>query len=145
MKATAFFAAVCLTLAGAQAAFAADSSGTWLTETGTSRVRIANCGGALCGTITWLKVPNDPDTGKPKTDKNNADESKRSRPLIGVAIVLGMKPSGAEKWSGQVYNAQDGKTYSGNLVRAGVDSLKLEGCALGGLICKSQTWTRVKQ
>src|SRR6476659_4027300 len=99
MKATAFFAAVCLTLAGAQAAFAADSSGTWLTETGTSRVRIANCGGALCGTITWLKVPNDPDTGKPKTDKNNADESKRSRPLIGVAIVLCMKPCAAEKWS----------------------------------------------
>ena len=145
MKATAFFAAVCLTLAGAQAAFAADPSGTWLTETGTSRVRIANCGGALCGTITWLKVPNDPDTGKPKTDKNNADESKRSRPLIGVAIVLGMKPSGAERWSGQVYNAQDGKTYSGNLMQTGADSLKLEGCALGGLICKSQTWTRVKQ
>ena len=72
----------------------------WLTQTGNSRIRVADCGGALCGTIIWLKEPNDPDTGKPKTDKNNSDASKRSRPLIGVQIVLGMKPAGADKWTG---------------------------------------------
>ena len=66
-------------------------------------------------TIVWLKEPNDPDTRKPKTDKNNSDAAKRSRPLLGVQIVLGMKPAGADKWTGQVYNAEDGKTYSGNL------------------------------
>jgi uncharacterized protein (DUF2147 family) len=121
----------------------ADPSGTWLTENGRSRIRIADCGGALCGTIVWLKEPNDPDTGKPKTDKNNSDASKRSRPLLGTQIVLGMKPAGADKWTGQVYNAEDGKTYSGNLTYSGGGSLQLQGCALGGLVCKSQTWTRV--
>ena len=93
--------------------------------------------------LVWLKEPNDPATGRPKTDKNNADASKQSRPLIGVPIVLGMKPSGTpDKWSGQIYNAEDGKTYSGNLIMQGPNSLKLEGCVLGGLICKGQTWTR---
>ena len=124
-------------------AIAADPAGVWLTQTGGSRIRIADCGGALCGTIVWLKEPNDPETGKPKTDKNNSDASKRSRPLIGVQIVLGMKPAGADKWSGQVYNAEDGKTYSGNLTYSGGNALELKGCALGGLVCKAQAWTKV--
>ena len=132
-----------LALTGSEGALAADPTGVWLTQTGTSRIRVADCGGALCGTIIWLKEPNDPDTGKPKTDKNNSDAAKRSRPLLGVQIVLGMKPAGADKWTGQVYNAEDGKTYSGNLTFSGGNSLQLQGCALGGLVCKGQTWTKV--
>src|SRR5215813_8248974 len=124
------------------AAFA-DPIGTWLTEGGKSRVKITDCGGALCGSIIWLKEPNDPETGKPKTDKNNVDASKRTRPIIGVPIVLSMKPNGANKWSGQVYSPEEGKVFSGNLTQQSPDSVRLEGCALGGLVCKGQNWTRV--
>jgi uncharacterized protein (DUF2147 family) len=121
---------------------AADPMGTWHTEEGKATVRIAACGPALCGTIISLKDANDPD-GKPKTDKNNTDSGLRSRPMIGVLIVLGMKPSGtANKWSGQVYNAEDGKTYSGSLTLQDANTIKLEGCILGGLVCKAATWTR---
>jgi len=134
--------AVAVAVLGLSAPAFADPTGTWLTENGRSRVRIADCGGALCGTIIWLKEPNDPETGKAKTDKNNADAGKRGRPLIGVPIVISMKPNGANKWSGQVYNAEDGKTYSGNLTEQGPNSMRLEGCALGGLVCKGQNWTR---
>jgi uncharacterized protein (DUF2147 family) len=139
-----FFAATAATLImfGASNAQAADPNGTWITEGGKSRVRIAACGQAICGTIVALQEPNDPATGKPKTDKNNADASKRNRPMIGVEIVLAMKPNGADRWTGQVYNAEDGKTYSGNVTMTGANTLKLEGCALGGLVCKGQTWTR---
>jgi uncharacterized protein (DUF2147 family) len=136
-------AAALLMLAGSQSALAADPTGVWLTQPGTSRIRVADCGGALCGTIIWLKEPNDPDTGKAKTDKHNSDAARRSRPLMGVQIMLGMKPAGDGKWTGQVYNAEDGKTYSGNLTFSGGNSLQLQGCALGGLVCKSQTWTKV--
>jgi uncharacterized protein (DUF2147 family) len=136
-------AAALLMLAGSQSALAADPTGVWLTQPGTSRIRVADCGGALCGTIIWLKEPNDPDTGKAKTDKHNSDAARRSRPLMGVQIMLGMKPAGDGKWTGQVYNAEDGKTYSGNLTFPGGNSLQLQGCALGGLVCKSQTWTKV--
>ena len=65
-------------------AFAADPLGTWYTADNDSQVRIVNCGGALCGSLIWLKEPNDPDTGKPKLDKHNADSSKQSRPLLGA-------------------------------------------------------------
>lgn len=122
---------------------AGDPTGTWLTEGGTATVRIASCGAEFCGTIIALKEPNDPATGRPKTDKHNADAGKRNRPVVGVQIVFGMKPSSTpDKWNGQVYNAEDGKTYSGSITLQGPRSLKLEGCALGGLICKAQTWTR---
>ena len=123
-------------------AHAADPSGTWWTADRKGKVKIANCGGAICGTLSWLAEPNDPETNKPKTDKNNKDASKQGRPLIGVPIVLSMKPAGGDKWEGQVYNAEDGKTYSGNLTLQDANTIKLEGCILGGLVCKSQTWKR---
>src|ERR1700733_8723687 len=109
-------------------ALAADPVGTWFTADKDSQVRIANCGGALCGNLVWLKEPNDPATGQPKKDKNNADSSKQGRPLIGVPIVLGMKPSGADQWAGNVYNASDGKTYTGFFTMTGADSAELKGC-----------------
>jgi uncharacterized protein (DUF2147 family) len=135
-------AAVALAVLGLAGPALADPVGTWLTENGRSRVKIADCGGALCGTIIWLKEPNDPETGKPKTDKNNADAGKRTRPLIGVPIVLNMKPNGANKWSGQVYSPEEGKVFTGNLTEQGPNAVRLEGCALGGLVCKGQNWTR---
>jgi len=141
MRRTLLAAAAFLVLTGS-GAFAAEPLGVWLTEGGKSRIRIADCGGALCGTIVGLQEPNDPETGKPKLDKSNSDAGKRTRPLVGVQIVLGMKAAGEGKWAGQVYNAEDGKTYSGNLTFTGGTSLQLQGCALGGLVCKSQTWTK---
>jgi uncharacterized protein (DUF2147 family) len=124
-------------------AYAADPTGTWYTSDKDSQVRISNCGGALCGTLVWLKEPNDPATGRPKTDKNNADASKQSRPLLGVQIVLSMRPSGTDQWSGSVYNASDGKTYSGSFTLTDANSAELKGCVLS-VLCKSQTWMRAK-
>jgi uncharacterized protein (DUF2147 family) len=125
-------------------AFAASPLGTWYTADRDSEVRIANCGSALCGALIWLKVPNDPATGRPKTDKENADASKRNRPLLGVEIVLGLRPNGTpDQWQGKVYNPKDGNTYTGYFTMTGANSAVLKGCALG-FICKSQTWTRAK-
>ncbi|MGA8614077.1 MAG: DUF2147 domain-containing protein [Xanthobacteraceae bacterium] len=125
-------------------ASAADPLGTWYTEGNESKVRISNCGDALCGALVWLKEPNDPKTGKPKIDDENADAKKRNRPLLGVQIALGLKPSGkTDQWKGEVYNAKDGNTYTGFFTMTGADTAELKGCAFG-FICKSQTWTRVK-
>jgi uncharacterized protein (DUF2147 family) len=129
-------------LAAASPASAGDPRGTWVTDDGKARIAIADCSGALCGKIVALTEPNDPATGKPKTDGKNADASKRSRPMIGVPIVIDMKPASADKWSGQVYNAEDGKTYDGSITLVDAKTLTLQGCTLGGFVCKSRTWTR---
>ena len=120
-------------------AFAADPTGIWLSQDGDVKMKVARCGEAVCSTIAWLKEPND-ENGKPKTDQNNPDASKRSRPIIGSPIILPMKADGADKWSGQVYNAEDGKTYSGSFALSGASKADLKGCV--AIICKTKTWTR---
>ena len=137
--------AVIILLGASAPALAADPLGKWLTQENKATVAISHCGDALCGTIVALKEPNDPATGKPKTDINNPDAAKRGRPVIGVQIVFDMKPSGKpDAWDGQVYNAEDGKTYTGSITLTSATTLDLKGCALAGLICKTQTWTRTK-
>jgi uncharacterized protein (DUF2147 family) len=134
--------AVALALISIAPARAADPLGTWVTGDKKAKVRIVNCGDALCGTLSWLAEPNDPETHQPKTDKNNSDRTKKSRPLLGVPIVLNMKPSGGGKWQGKVYNAEDGGTYTGSFTMTGANTAQLKGCVMGGIICKGQTWTR---
>lgn len=103
-------------------ALAQDVTGTWLRDSGASRVRFAKCGEAMCGTLAWLKDPNGP-------------------AKVGQRIFYDMKPSGAGKWSGSAFNPEDGKTYAGTMTLAG-DKLTTAGCVLGGLICRSVVWNR---
>jgi uncharacterized protein (DUF2147 family) len=116
-------------------AIAEDVTGTWLSQTGETRIRIAPCGGALCGTVVWQKTPS--------KDVNNPDPSKQNRPVVGIQMISGMKQSAPGEYAGQLYNFQDGKTYTGKLKIAGPGSLNLSGCVMAGIICRSQTWTRV--
>ena len=125
-------------------AFAGDPSGTWLTEGGRSQVHLAHCGDALCGRIQWLKEPSDPATGRPRRDARNPDPGKRDRLLIGVDILLGLRPGETpDQWAGDIYNPEDGKTYQARLTLLDARTLQVKGCVLGGLICKSQAWSRV--
>ncbi len=109
-----------------------------MSQDGGTKVHIAECGGKLCGTVVWLDKPNDPRTGKPKTDKLNPDPAKRSRPLIGLQ---GLAPTGPDKWSEQIYSADDGHAYQASLTVPGGNAARVEGCVLAAL-CKGQTWTR---
>ena len=116
-------------------AHAGDATGVWLRSSGTAKFRIEACGAALCGSIIWEKAP--------RKDVNNPDPARRDDPLTGKKILLGMKPTGtADQWKGEVYNAEDGKTYTGYISLQPDGSLKLQGCVLGGMICKSDQWTR---
>lgn len=129
-------AAAAALLATAAETRAGDATGVWKRPSGSSQIRIAPCGSSLCGKIVWLR--------EPRNDDKNPDASRRGRPLLGTQTVMGMKPSGDNRWKGKVYNAEDGKTYTGVMTLVGGNGLKLEGCVLGGLICKGETWTRVR-
>src|SRR5262245_64500004 len=93
-------------------ALAAEPTGDWLVAEKTAVIRVSPCGSALCGHIVWTKGP-------AGTDRNNPDPAKRSRSIIGLETLVHMKPAGANKWEGEIYNAQDGKIYSGNISLAG--------------------------
>lgn len=123
MKKTTMLAAPMLLMMTCGIAAAQDVSGTWLRETGASRVRFGKCGEAMCGTIVWLK---------------DADGPAK----IGQRVFYDMKPDGAGKWQGSAFNPEDGKVYSGTMTLQG-SQLKTSGCVLGGLICRTTNWNRV--
>lgn len=134
MRASAATAFVAFLLASAPA-WAADPIGVWTRSSGSSRIRIEACGQALCGTVVWEK--------NPRKDIYNPDPARRDDPVTGRRILLGMKPTGTpDQWKGEVYNAEDGKTYTGYVSLQADGKLKLQGCVLGGLICKSDLWSR---
>jgi uncharacterized protein (DUF2147 family) len=128
---------------GATLANAATPNGVWLSANGRVKVKVTNCEEAICGTIVWLKVPNDSKTRAPRADKLNPDVAKRSQPLLGLKVVHGLRAQGPNKWSGPIYNADEGRTYNVNLTLISSRKIELEGCVLG-VFCKVQTWTRAE-
>lgn len=93
--------------------------GTWLTEKGEGKIRIEECGTALCG-----------------VDVNAKPGAKH--------ILSNMKPTEDNRWSGKIYDPKSGNTYTGRMSMKNPDSLRVEGCAFGGMICGGQTWKRVE-
>ena len=124
-------------IAGAKA----DPRGLWLAEDG-AKVRVSSCGGSLCATIAEAKSRVDPETGRPWTDKNNSDPALRNRPLVGVTVLRSLQPSGPGKWSGTLYNVENGNTYEGHLLDVGPRTIRIEGCAIG--ICGGRNLSRIQ-
>jgi uncharacterized protein (DUF2147 family) len=122
-------------LLASERGFAAEPIGDWQVEDGSAHIRIVICRGSLWGVIGWEKTP-----GK---DTENPDPAKKSRPTLGIPILIDMKPGSGGKWEGQIYNAQNGKMYKSNVTLVSDNALKVQGCVLGGLFCGGETWTRV--
>jgi uncharacterized protein (DUF2147 family) len=126
-------AIIALTIAPVAAA-PADPTGEWLVEKGLARIRIVNCDNALWGVVAWER--------RPDTDRNNPDPRLRSRPTLGMPVLLGIKPAERNRWEGRIYNAQDGRTYQANISLRNPNVLEVRGCVLG-FLCGGEDWSRV--
>jgi uncharacterized protein (DUF2147 family) len=115
----------------------ADPAGEWRVQDGTATIRIRKCGAAYCGFVASTATP----AGK---DEKNPDPSKRGRSVIGIETLINMKAAGQNSWAGTTYNAEDGQMYSAKISLESEQALKIEGCAPGGGLCGSETWTRVR-
>jgi uncharacterized protein (DUF2147 family) len=120
---------------------AASPEGTWSMSNGKVTVKVSNCGSNLCARIVGLAEPISKIDGKPKVDRENPDPGKRKRPLMGLSILIGMKPAGDGEWKGAIYNPDDGKTYSATVRHSG-NTMKVKGC-VAGILCKTNTFTRL--
>lgn len=115
----------------------AGPEGLWLVKDQTGRIRIEKCGSDMWGTIAWQKTP--------KNDTSNPNPALRNRPLIGSAILIGMRPAGADRWEGDIYNPRDGSIYKSKMALLPSGTLDIKGCVLGGLICGGENWTRLAE
>jgi uncharacterized protein (DUF2147 family) len=119
-----------------------DPTGVWLTQAGDAKILVSECGSGICGTIIWLKVPVDPATGRPQEDDKNKDPALAHRPIIGINIFKGMKSVMNRKWSGRIYNADNGNTYASDVTLAGPRKLEVRGCVMA-VLCGGETWTKL--
>jgi uncharacterized protein (DUF2147 family) len=126
-----------LALPASTFAAAEDAIGTWKdTETG-GVCSIYSCPGGIC-----VKVLT-PSKGH-ETDTYNPDPALKGRSMAGVVLMSGAVKDGADRWKGELYNSEDGKTYSGWVIVNSKNEVKLEGCVLAGIICKSRIWQRAQ-
>ncbi|WP_426528237.1 DUF2147 domain-containing protein [Bradyrhizobium sp. McL0615] len=88
--------------------------GTWATEENKGNVRIEECGANLCGYAV----------------------------NTGARILINMKPQGS-KWTGRIHDPDSGRNYDSTIALKSTDTLKVQGCAFGGMFCGGQTWKRV--
>ena len=127
------FAGATAALIMAGAAYAGELDGVWRTKSGW-QVKLYKCGSAYCGRVVG---------GTTMKDVHNPKKSLRSRKVVGIRMVWGMRKKGSG-YTGQLYNPKDGKTYSGKVKVLSNSAIKLSGCVFGGLICKGQTWVRIR-
>lgn len=126
-------------LAAAGAAHAADPLGEWKVEEDKATIRIVDCNSRLWGVIASEQIPGN-------LDSKNPDKAKRTRPTLGIPVLLNMKKAEDErdKWEGQIYDATSGKTYDANIQLKSANTLRVEGC-VAMILCGGQTWTRVAE
>ncbi len=94
--------------------------GLWLTAEKEGKVRIEQCGANLCGYSVDAK-----------SNQN------------GEQVLINMKPGNDAKWSGRILDPNTGSTYDLTIALQGSDTLRIQGCAMGGMFCGGQTWSRL--
>lgn len=117
--------------------------GVWKTGEGNAMVRIYKNGEKYQGKVVWLKEPTDPETGKPKLDKNQSDETAKKRPVLGLINIWGFLPKENNVWDeGNIYDPKNGNTYSSTIKLINANTLEVRGYIGVSLIGRTDTWTR---
>jgi uncharacterized protein (DUF2147 family) len=122
--------------------------GLWYAEGGAAQVAIEACGAdpsraELCGRVVWLRAPLG-DDGCELRDRNNPEPRLRSRRVVGLEVLQGMRPRADGTWAGgSIYDPATGNTYTCRLALEGRDRLRLRGYVGIPLLGRTTTWTRV--
>ena len=125
------------------AASAQDVIGKWKLEDGSAIVEVYQEGNVYNGKIVWLKNPTEAD-GTPAVDSNNPDKSLRTRQVLGLNMLHGLKKDGGKYAGGKIYDPGNGKTYNCSMKVEG-DVLRVRGSLdAKGLLGRTMDWFRVK-
>lgn len=117
--------------------------GVWETGNGKARIKIDLTADKYIGRIVWLKEPKD-ETGNPKVDKNNPEESLRSKPLLGYSMLKDFVYVGDKIWDkGTIYDPESGSTYSCTITMTDENTLDVRGYIGVSLFGRTDVWKRV--
>jgi uncharacterized protein (DUF2147 family) len=117
--------------------------GLWYNTEKTAQVEILKKGSEFIGKIVWMKDPNP--GGKPALDKDNPNPKLKSRPLMGLNLLEGLKFDSGMWEDGTIYDPKTGKTYSCQVTLKSKDVLEVKGYIGFSLIGRTVEWTKVKR
>lgn len=135
-------AALSIAVIASTAAHAADPRGRYLTASGNFEIELARCGAALCGRVS--KVIANHSMSRPGAAMQAADgRDPMGLQLLSNFVVDGDTAAEPTRWRGDIYNRENGKTYSclmslderGDLVLRAYVGLPVFG--------KTQVWQRL--
>lgn len=107
--------------------------GTWVNPRGSVAVRTGDCNGHLCGWVSWANA-------EALADARDGGIAN----LVGTELLHDYASTGSGLWHGTVFVPDMGRSFYSTIQPQGQTALKISGCILGGLICKSQVWRRVQ-
>ena len=107
--------------------------GVWKNPKGSVHVSISNCGSGACGEVAWASAKAKADARKGGTEN-----------LVGLQLFRNFTPQKERVWKGRVFIPDLNATFTGTADLVGYDALKVRGCLLPNVLCKSQVWTRVE-
>jgi uncharacterized protein (DUF2147 family) len=121
--------AALLALTAAQEPRRAAIEGFWRNPIGSAIIEIAPCGNVLCGKVVWASA------------RGKREASKGAPDVVGTTVLTGLRLSQG-RWTGTLFIPDDDIHVSARLQPVDGRQLKLTGCGLMGLICRTQVWTR---
>jgi len=101
-------------------------AGRWANPHHTVIVNVAPCGNAFCGVVSWATAKN---------------RERGTTP--GTRVLTNLRPTGDGTYKGSAYEPKRDMHGSATVRQEGPNVMVVTGCALLGLICKEQRWTRV--
>ena len=125
-------APIALALAATPAAAQANIEGHWTNPKHTTLVHVTRCeGNAYCAIV--LKA----------SAKAQANARKGgTKNFIGTEI-LRVSDSGDGLYRGKAFDPESNMHVPATVRFVSTDTIEIQGCALFGLICKTQRWTKV--
>ena len=120
-----------LLFAQGEALSAGDIRGEWINERRTAIVSVADCASGLCGTIVWSAPIARRDAARGGTTFLN-----------GVTVVTGIVPTPAQHWRGSLFLPDQNRIVRAKIELNPMGELRIRGCELAGLLCRTQTWSR---
>ena len=106
-------------------------AGRWRNPSGSVIVKIEPCGPAYCGTVDWA-------TAEAKADA----ERGGTQALIGTQLMSGFQPAGNGRWRGHLFIPDMNRHSKAELQLTATGQLKVTGCMVARMICRSQLWSR---
>jgi len=119
-------AAAALALGTSTPALAQAIEGKWANAKRSVIVHVARCGDAYCGTVSWASSKN---------------REKGAEP--GTRVLTDLRRAGDGLYKGKAYEPKRNIHGSATVRQVGPDTMVVKGCAVLGVFCSEQRWTRV--